>query len=181
MFERFTSAAKQAVTGAVREAQQQRAPEITSEHLLLAVLGNPTGAGRMLAEHGVTRDDITTAHAEARRRGGLTDADASALRDLGIDVDSVVHSVEDTHGPGALAAGRRRRSRFGLRRHIPFGTEAKKILEGSLREALDLGNRAIGDEHFLLAILQRATAASEVLDRNGITYASVRSRFSRAA
>ncbi len=38
--------------------------------------------------------------------------------------------------------------------HPPFTTEAKKVLEGSLREAFKRGDTHIGTEHILLAALQ---------------------------
>lgn len=177
MFERFTAAAKHVVTRAVREAQQQEAPEITPEHLALALLANAsTQAGRTLAEHGVTREDIVSAYETSRRRGGLTDSETTALRGLGIDVDDVMTSVEGAHGRGAMATAPRRRRFFAPRGHIPFGADAKKVLEGSLREAVDLGNRRLGDEHLLLALLNSATAATDALNRRGLTYIDFRVR-----
>ena len=181
MFERFTAAAKHAVTRAAREAERMSAPEVTPEHLTLALLANAaTSTGLLLAEHGVTRDDITSAYAQARRRGGLTDTEATALRGLGIDVVDSVDSVEGAHGSGALSARPRRRRLLG-RNHIPFGTEAKKALERTLREAMDLGDRQLSDAHLLLALLNSPTPTADALARCDLTYTAVRTRLNRAA
>ncbi|MFC7618112.1 Clp protease N-terminal domain-containing protein [Actinokineospora soli] len=63
-------------------------------------------------------------------------------------MEAVVEAVERDHGEGAMATGGRRR-----RSHTPFTREAKKVLEQALREALDLRDKHIGDEHVLLALL----------------------------
>ncbi len=108
--------------------------------------------------------------------------DAKALAALGIDLDRIRNAVEAAFGPGALDHGgadddgrhsarpgplRRTRKRpdlddeAGLLRgkragggHIPFGADAKKALELSLREALRLRDRSIGAEHLLLGLLR---------------------------
>lgn len=59
--------------------------------------------------------------------------------------------------------------------HIPFTPRAKKILELSLREALQLGHNYIGTEHFLLGMVREGQGvAAQVLAQNGITLASLR-------
>ena len=69
---------------------------------------------------------------------------AQALESLGISLDDVRKQVEDIigRGPGSPAA------------HIPFTPRGKKILELSLREALQLGNNYIGTEHLLLGVIR---------------------------
>ncbi|MEV0050359.1 Clp protease N-terminal domain-containing protein [Saccharopolyspora shandongensis] len=181
MFEKFAPATRQAVVRAVHEAEQHSAPEITDEHLLLALVDDPTtAAGRLLAAHEVQRDAVTTAYQQARRRGGLSTSDADALRELGIDVHDVVASIERSLGADALSRRPRRRRRF-FKSHIRFSTAGKRLLEATLREATELGDRRIGDEHLLLALLLGKGVAAELLELHGMSYRSVRASLRSAA
>ena len=69
---------------------------------------------------------------------------AKALESLGIALEGVRAQVEEIIGQG-------QQSPSG---HIPFTPRAKKVLELSLREALQLGHNYIGTEHILLALLE---------------------------
>jgi len=69
---------------------------------------------------------------------------ARALSSLGISLDGVRQRVEELIGQGKA-----RSARSG---HIPFTPRAKKVLELSLREALQLGHNYIGTEHILLGL-----------------------------
>jgi ATP-dependent Clp protease ATP-binding subunit ClpA len=62
--------------------------------------------------------------------------------------------------------------------HIPFTPRAKKVLELSLREALQLGHGHIGTEHILLGIVREGDGvAAEVLVKyEGLTLDAVRTR-----
>ncbi|WP_055553052.1 Clp protease N-terminal domain-containing protein [Streptomyces sp. NBRC 110028] len=169
MFERFTTSAREVVRGAVRRADGTGGAPVGEPELLLALLdrtGSP--AAHVLAALGATarRASIERALAEARRRGGISATDAEALAGLGIDVDAVVSRVEEEHGAGALAAAtpRRRRSRGRL------DAEAKSVLERSLRIAVGRGDKRIGDEHLLLALLARPGVAANVLADHDVTY-----------
>lgn len=159
MFERFTDSAKEVVRAAVEKGQ--RAGATTPAHLLLALLDREDGA---LAHFAVDRSRVADAVRDRQRRGGLSERDAQALAGLGIDLDAVVDAVEREHGAGAMAP-RGGRKRF----HTPFTAEAKRVLERSLREALDLRDKHIGDEHVLLALLALGDA-----DDLGLTYPDVR-------
>ncbi len=69
---------------------------------------------------------------------------AQALKALGISLDGVRSQVEEIIGQGQQApAG-----------HIPFTPRGKKVLELSLREALQLGHNFIGTEHILLGLIR---------------------------
>jgi len=70
---------------------------------------------------------------------------ARALDELGISLDIARQQVEHLVGTGQNPA------RSG---HIPFTPRAKKVLELSLREALQLGNNYIGTEHILLGLIR---------------------------
>ncbi|MEV0676653.1 Clp protease N-terminal domain-containing protein [Actinosynnema sp. NPDC050436] len=168
--ERFTRGARQAVQDAVKEAQVASAGEIGPEHLLLALLGTP-----VLASFDVARDEVEAALRDARRKGGLSSADAEALRGLGIDVDEIVASVERSFGEGALAGSAKRR-RWPFGGHLPFTPAAKRTLVRGLAEARDLGHGSLGEEHLVLALLSGKGLAAEVLEARGVRYADVRQR-----
>ncbi|MFG2620987.1 Clp protease N-terminal domain-containing protein [Streptomyces sp. NPDC048507] len=182
MFERFTRDARDAVTGAVDEARGAGAAAVTEEHLLLALVDR--GA---LDPLGVDRRALRTRLAESRRRGGMSRADQEALAGLGIDLEEIVARVEGTHGAGALAAPAPRRRTLGTSLRSALGrpepdtgaghrvrlTEgAKKVLEQSLRIALDRKDGHIATLHLLLALLSRPGAVSEALTDHGVTRAS---------
>lgn len=61
--------------------------------------------------------------------------------------------------------------------HIPFTPRAKKVLELSLREALQMGHNYIGTEHILLGLLREGEGvAARVLNSLGITLETVKSK-----
>jgi ATP-dependent Clp protease ATP-binding subunit ClpC len=78
-------------------------------------------------------------------------------------------AVTDLRGVGE--PGRRAGAKGGP---IPISGKAREALEQSLREALRLGEDAIGAEHVLLALLRdEEGAAGRVLDRLGVAPAAV--------
>ncbi len=168
--ERFTKEAREAVKQAVKDAERAHAGEVGVEYLLLAILDSP-----VLAGFDLPREELGTAFREYRRKGGLTKADAEALRGLGIDVDQVIDSVEQSLGSGVLRSGPRKRW-FGS----PLDPAFRKALENSLREARDLGHNYLGNEHIVLALLQDKGIAAEVLAEHGVTYAEIRKRAASA-
>ncbi|BAL87673.1 putative ATP-dependent Clp protease ATP-binding subunit [Actinoplanes missouriensis 431] len=81
---------------------------------------------------------------------------ARSLESLGITLDRVREQVEAIIGQGQLPASG----------HIPFTPRAKKVLEISLREALQLGHNYIGTEHILLGLIREGDGvAVQVLTR----------------
>jgi len=90
---------------------------------------------------------------------------AKALESLGIQLEAVRGQVEEIIGQGSQApAG-----------HIPFTPRAKKVLELSLREALQLGHNYIGTEHILLGLIREGEGvAAQVLVRLGAELTRVR-------
>ncbi|MGI5504213.1 Clp protease N-terminal domain-containing protein [Lentzea sp. CA-135723] len=168
--ERFTKEAREAVKAAVKEAERVHAPEVGVEHLMLALLEAP-----VLAGFDLPRAELETAFLDYRRKGGLTKADAEALRGLGIDVDAVIETAEQSLGKGILRPGPRRRW-FGM----PLEPDFKKALENSLRESRDLRHNYLGVEHILLALLQGKGIVAEVLTERGVTYGEIRKRAASA-
>ncbi|MDH2429910.1 Clp protease N-terminal domain-containing protein [Sphaerisporangium sp. TRM90804] len=178
MFERFHADARQAVTLAQTEARLLTHDHIGSEHLLLALLRQTgTVPARVLARHGIDHDQVSDA--VVRRLGGPAgdDLDAEALGSIGVDLDAVREKVEAVFGPGALdrkPARRRGLSRL-LGEHLPFSPHAKKALELSLREALNLKHDHIAAGHILLGLLRDGDGlAARVLADAGLDLAAVR-------
>jgi len=170
MFERFTPDARLLVVGAQDVAREAGSGEISPAHLLAVLVKTEHGDGaRILAELGVSADDVLGELARVRRRGGMSDADAEALSELGIDIEQIVERVEQTHGPDALA-NRRGPVKRG---HIPFATQSKKTLEMSLREAVRMGDKHVGQECILLALAQQQ-GTDDVLARHGADYQTLR-------
>ncbi|MGH3876900.1 MAG: Clp protease N-terminal domain-containing protein [Actinophytocola sp.] len=180
MFERFTRQMRRVVLDAVEEAERDEAARVTGEHLLLALLRADTRSAAILASAGLTRQVLLDEFAAAHRRGGLTEADAAALGELGIDVAAVVDRIETVHGENALADARPRRSWFPMG-HIPFADPAKSLLEATLRQARERHERHIGDEHLLLAISAGAGVPAQILADHGLSYPEVRARLAKAS
>jgi ATP-dependent Clp protease ATP-binding subunit ClpC len=90
---------------------------------------------------------------------------AKALESLGITLEAVREKVEETIGPaGASTTG-----------SPPFTPRAKKVLELSLREALQLGHNYIGTEHMLLGVVREGEGvAATVLQSLGADLSRVR-------
>jgi ATP-dependent Clp protease ATP-binding subunit ClpA len=168
MFERFTFEARQTVVGAQHEARRLHSGRIGTEHLLLALLIQPTPSAAVLTRHGLGRDEVTEA---VRRYVGDGDLDAEALTALGIDLDAVRSTVEASFGPGAL--DRPSGSRVGG--HIPFTPRAKKVLELSLREAIAMKSKSIADGHIALGLLREGEGlAMKVLADRGVDTVELR-------
>ncbi len=92
-------------------------------------------------------------------------AAAKALESLGISLESVREQVQDIIGQG-------QQQPTG---HIPFTPRAKKVLELSLREALQLGHNYIGTEHILLGLIREGEGvAAQVLVKLGADLNKVR-------
>ncbi|MFH1104967.1 MAG: Clp protease N-terminal domain-containing protein, partial [Actinomycetota bacterium] len=90
---------------------------------------------------------------------------ARALESMGISLESVRSQVVEIIGQGAQAPTG----------HIPFTPRAKKVLELSLREALQLGHNYIGTEHILLGLIREGEGvAAQVLQKLGAELHKVR-------
>jgi ATP-dependent Clp protease ATP-binding subunit ClpA len=174
MFERFTKNARDVVQGAVEHAERAGASTVDAEHMLLAVLDREASrASFALASLGLAEwgESVRSALAEARRRAGLSRAEADALAGLGIDVSEIVARVEEVHGAGAMSGDRMDKGRWSGRRSFSRG--AKHVLEKALHTAVARGDRHIGDEHILLALALRPGAPAEVLADHGVTHQSL--------
>src|ERR1700694_6186813 len=95
---------------------------------------------------------------------------AKALESLGISLEAVREKVEETIGPaGSSTTG-----------SPPFTPRAKKVLELSLREALQLGHNYIGTEHMLLGLVHEGEGVgAQVLVSLGADLSRVRQQVVR--
>ena len=90
---------------------------------------------------------------------------ARALESMSISLESVRFQVVEIIGQGSEAPSG----------HIPFTPRAKKVLELSLREALQLGHNYIGTEHILLGLIREGEGvAAQVLQQLGADLPKVR-------
>ena len=95
---------------------------------------------------------------------------AKALESLGISLEVARAQVEEIKGQGQQAPSGR----------VPFTPRAKKVLELSLREALQLGNSYIDTEHILLGLVREGEGvAAQVLVKLGADFNRVRQQVIR--
>jgi ATP-dependent Clp protease ATP-binding subunit ClpC len=95
---------------------------------------------------------------------------AKALRSLQINLAAVRQKVEEIIGQGKGPPSG----------HIPFTPRAKKVLEYSLREALQLGHNYIGTEHILLGLIREGEGvAAQALKSLGADLGTVRQQVVR--
>ncbi len=90
---------------------------------------------------------------------------SKVLQSLNITLDDIRNAVNDSVTEGSSESYE----------HIPFTPRAKKVLELSLREALQMGHNYIGTEHILLGLLREGEGvAARVLNSLGVTLDSVK-------
>jgi hypothetical protein len=90
---------------------------------------------------------------------------ARALTELGISLETIRVEVVEIIGRGKGAPTG----------HLPFTPRSKKVLELSLREALQLGHNYIGTEHILLGLIREGEGvAAQVLASQGASLERVR-------
>ncbi|MCK6161373.1 ATP-dependent Clp protease ATP-binding subunit [Corynebacterium simulans] len=90
---------------------------------------------------------------------------AKALESMGISLEDVRREVEEIIGHGS-------QPHTG---HIPFTPRAKKVLELSLREGLQMGHKYIGTEFLLLGLIREGEGvAAQVLIKLGADLPRVR-------
>lgn len=176
MFERFTSSARSTVVRAQQEAVRAGDGWIGTEHLVVALADDDGVAGEVLRSAGITAEAARSA-----REGGsgrADDLDADALKSIGIDLDDVRRSVEESFGAGALdgpsPAPPLRRWLRRLGGHVPLTPDAKKALERAVRQAVSTSDPHIGSEHLLLGVLDAEGSGRAVLTDLGADLAALR-------
>ena len=90
---------------------------------------------------------------------------SKVFQKLGITINDIKIAIKDVVAEGTSESYE----------HIPFTPRAKKVLELSLREALQMGHNYIGTEHILLGLLREGEGvAARVLNSLGVTLNSVK-------
>ena len=183
MLNRFTVPARRAIEAAQAERRSLGHRFIGTEHLLLGLLHPETGrVADTLRGAGVDPERV---RAEVERLrdpepDGLGETDAAALRSIGIDLDAVRATVEQSFGKGALEPpppSARRRWFGGQLRPTRLTGRARKVLELALRESLRLGHDHTGPEHILLGLLREGNGlAVRILTGCGVDLAGLRQR-----
>ena len=167
---------------AKREVERLHHPRIGTEHLLLALLDERAGrAHTLLREAGLDRERVLAA---IDRLVGTPDralgaGDAQALETIGIALDIVLGTIEESFGAGSLhppapSASRRWPS------WIRFSPRARRVWELSIREAVAMGRRSPGPEHILLGILSEGGGlAVRILVDEGVAIDDLRAALRR--
>jgi ATP-dependent Clp protease ATP-binding subunit ClpA len=115
----------------------------------------------------LSHDHIGTEHILLGLIGEEDGVAGHTLRSLGIGGEQVRNDVEEILDRGSEAPGG----------HIPFTSQAKKVLELSLREALNLHHNYIGTEHILLGLIRESEGvAAQVLLNRGARLEAVRAQ-----
>jgi ATP-dependent Clp protease ATP-binding subunit ClpC len=110
-------------------------------------------------------DSIGTEHILLGLLRDDTETAVRVLASLGVELASARAQVEQIAGRGEQAPTG----------EVAFTARAKKVLELSLREALQLGHNYIGSEHILLGLLREGEGGgAQVLDRLGADRDDVR-------
>jgi ATP-dependent Clp protease ATP-binding subunit ClpC len=148
MFQRFSDQARRVVVLAQEEARMLNHDSIGTEHILL----------------GLIREDEGTA--------------AQVLQSLGLDLEAVRQQVAEIVGQDKQGQDKQGQDTQGESGHIPFTSRAKKVLELSLREALQRGANHIGTEHLLLGLIRVGddSVAAQVLLGMGANLSRVRAQ-----
>jgi ATP-dependent Clp protease ATP-binding subunit ClpC len=94
-----------------------------------------------------------------------TETSSQVLGTAGVQLAAARTEVEELIGRGRQVPGG----------EIPFTPRAKKVLELSLREALQLGHNYIGGEHVLLGLLREGSGGgAQVLRRLDVDFDALR-------
>lgn len=124
MFERFAEGARNAVVGAVEEAQGRGDRRIGTDHLLLGLLHDPDVAGWL----GVSLEEA---------RGSSDAIDSAALRAIGVDLRG------EPTGWATISKTKR----------TPFNSGAKNLMRDALGRAVAEQSRSLEARHLVGAVL----------------------------
>jgi Clp amino terminal domain, pathogenicity island component len=168
VFERFAEQAHRILDLAQEEAERCGHRYLGPEHVLLGVVAEGhSGAARVLRVHGVELEAARAALGRLAGRGvvpATRPSDAELLGTLGIDLDAVRRTTQQTFGFQAVGEATwrvtRRRGWRGARVvwtplcGPPF--VAKRALHLASERARTLGHDTVGPEHVLLGVLEDA-------------------------
>jgi ATP-dependent Clp protease ATP-binding subunit ClpA len=172
VFERFTEQAHRVLDLAREEAERSGHRYLGPEHVLLGVLAERhSPAGRALQARGMELAAARTALLRLARRGVVPaprPSDADLLATLGVDLEAVRQTTEQTFGARALGeATWRVTRRRGWRGERVLWTPlcgpplvAKRALHLASQQASALGHQQVRPEHLLLGVLEDARQPS---------------------
>jgi hypothetical protein len=169
VFEKFTNLAKRSITLSQDEAITLGHDFIGTEHMLLGLVRVREGlAGEILGQQGITADQVRGAALRLLDAAGVSANGGreatEALASIGIDVEEIRRRADDTFGPGQFKFPR-----------PGYTTRAKKVLELTLQESMELGHDYIGTEHLLLGLLAEGEGVGvEALGTLGVDPATLR-------
>ena len=167
------TSARSVVVRAYEYAVRDRAGRIREEHLLEGVLDRADGRRLLGAAFVVERGWVQLLEelGASRRKGGVTVAEEAALSGWGIDVDALVHGLQDQLGPQALEIDEPARPHW-WRRPV-FSEDALRVLSEAERHLSSTAGRLLGVEHLALGLVTAPTALSDSLARRGVSEAGV--------
>jgi len=167
MTRHFSEDANALVVRAYEHAVRLEHPYLGGEHLLLALAGADQPAGAVLREHGATPERTEAEIVRQSGAGLFGDLDRDALATVGVDIDAVRATTEESFGHAALARAARAaypKPRWFDPRRVAFvgkdgaflrlGPGAGQALQAARREAQARpGGRPAGVEDLALGVL----------------------------
>ncbi len=182
MFERFSPEGRQVVLDAKAQAARLGHNFIGCEHLMLSMSASETLVGEVFRELGLAPTAVEPVVLRLLR-APRAPIDKDALAAIGIDLEAVTARVEEAFGPGALdCAPKRARRRWRHQRALvspagtvtPFTPNAKKCLEGALRQAVSTRDGHIGVANMAVSLLSmRAGMVPRILSELGVPAGTV--------
>ena len=168
VYDRFTELTKRAIVGARDAATTLGHDFIGTEHLLLGLAQTAGVASEALRAHGVElgrlRDETIRELAAAGVPATRSQTAKDALSSLGIDLAEIRRRADENFGPDAFKYPR-----------PAFSLQAKKAVQSSLQQAIELGQQRIDTEHLLLGILtERDSIAIRALATLGVDAEALR-------
>ena len=146
VYDRFTELTKRAIVGARDAATALGHDFIGTEHLLLGLAQTAGVASEALRAHGVELGQLRDETIRELAANGVPatrgQAAKDALSSLGIDLAEIRRRADENFGPDAFKYPR-----------PAFSLQAKKAVQSSLQQAIELGQQRIDTEHLLLGIL----------------------------
>jgi len=168
VYDRFTELTKRAMVAARDAATSLGHDFIGTEHLLLGLAQTAGVASEALRAYGIELGQLRDETARQLTADGVSTTRGQTAKDalslLGIDLAEIRRRADETFGPDALKYPR-----------PAFSLQAKKAVQTSLQQAVDLGQQRIDTEHLLLGVLAETDGvALRVLAALGVDAEAVR-------
>jgi ATP-dependent Clp protease ATP-binding subunit ClpC len=163
IFNRFVREARRSVEAALQEARMLGHDSLGDEDLLLGILRADEGIGaEALSSLGVTLEDA---------RGESEAMLSGALASIGISLEEIRREAGDAF-----------ELRIPDKRRIPSAPGAKKVLQQAVGTSARFGDKHLGTEHILLAILENEDGTGvRILARLGVAPEKLEKRIFEAS